>query len=169
MITKLLPSVKLPYEISRGSMAQRSAKAEDFINKLSDETVNIIENKAINKQKLQEVIDNLLPEQIRIQVLKNQDQNVSGTNDIRLNNKWEITDLTMELDFLQNELPQEQIVDIVHEGRHIADSLFNPKYLARQQTLEQKGLYTKKFLDFYDNQLYIREFSESKRDIKDTI
>jgi len=169
MMIKLLPSVKLPYEMTRGSMAERSAKAATLVEQLKIETEKAIKNKTINIRKLQTIIDGILPKQISIKVLKNRDNSCSALNDTISNDRWQITDLTMELDSKDGELPQELIIAVLHEGRHIADSLFNPKYLARQQTLEQKSLYMGKYNNVYGNQLYISEYAETPKEIKETM
>ena len=169
MMIKLLPSVKLPYAVTHGSIAERSAKAADLVEQLKLKTESSIKNETINLRKLQTIIDGILPEQISIKVLKNKNTTCSALNDTISNEKWQITDLTMELDSKDGVLPQEMIIGVLHEGRHIADALFNPKYLARQQTLEQKGLYSRKYDDVYENQFYISEYAETPKEIRETM
>ena len=55
---------------------------------------------------------------------------------------------------------------IAHEIRHLADSLFHSKFLSREQILAKKGLDTPKFTRLYEEEVYVRELFEGKKDKK---
>lgn len=166
MINRLLPSIKIPYELSKGSASQRAQKAEQFTDKLYHRTLKSVSDGGISLNKIRNIIYKMVPPNIKIFVAENSDNFSNAANDFLFNGNNDIYAMTLELRTKNGIFPQEHLVDIFHEGRHIADGLFNPKYYSRFQKMEKNGLLNSKYFKLYDDELYIRECMEYKSDKK---
>ena len=166
MINRLLPSIKIPYELSKGSASQRAQKAEQFTDKLYHRTLKSVSDGGISLNKIRNIIYKMVPPNIKIFVAENSDNFSNAANDFLFNGNNDIYAMTLELRTKNGIFPQEHLVDIFHEGRHIADGLFNPKYYSRFQKMEKNGLLNSKYFKLYDDELYIRECMEYKTNKK---
>lgn len=166
MINKLLPTVTIPYSIARGSMQERVQKAERLTDNLYRKTVHATYGGNISLKVVRHILSKVMPPNVKIFVAENSDNFSNAANDFLFNGNNDIYAMTLELRTKNGIFPQEHLVDIFHEGRHIADGLFNPKYYSRFQKMEKNGLLNSKYFKLYDDELYIRECMEYKSDKK---
>lgn len=166
MINKLLPTVTIPYSIARGSMQERAQKAERLTDNLYRKTVHATYDGNISLKVVRHILSKVMPPNVKILVMENENTFSEGANDFLFNRNNDIYATTLELRTQNGIFPKEHLVDIFHEGRHIADGLFNPKYYGRFQKLEKRGLLDTKYYKLYDEDLYTRECMEFKSDKK---
>ncbi len=170
MINKILPNVKLAYKYSKGSIPVRQQKADKLVKNLINNIGGSLKKGKLTIPQLQEQITHILPQKIQIQVLEAQDKSYVAYSDILYSAKSKkIKGLTIELPTKNNIVDEKQLTNIAHEFQHIADQLYHPKILARNQYMETNGLYTKQYNELYDKYLYNQEFTDGKRDRKDVI
>lgn len=168
MITgKLLNTVSLPYSFVKGSFQYRQYKAAQFTHSIINEISGQLNTKGISLSRLSKIIKRKLPKNFGLFVRKNKDSGSGGElNRIYSKNNF-IVKQSLELNLGENKsIKQLQIPTIAHEIRHLADSIFHPKFLIREQLIAQKNLDTAKFLDFYDEQIYVKEIFYGKKDKK---
>lgn len=166
MLNKLSPHVKLPYSQIRGTFAQRQNKAIKLTDKLYQELLPKFKNGSSTIGEVQESINKVLGKDINISVRKNTVLDFDGGSDILYSEfTGAISKTTLDINTNRNnKVMAEDLVTIMHEFLHLTDQLFHPKYLSRNQTMANLGLYTDKYNQFYDKMLYAREFPTGKRD-----
>lgn len=171
MITnKLLPAVKLPYRLTKGSIQTRQRKANQLVRSLTGNIQGSLKRGTLTTKQLQEQIEHILPQKMNIIVLEGKDADFIAYSDILHSNKnGKITAVTLELPTKNNIVEEEQLVNIAHEFQHIADQIYNPKYLARNQLMANRGMFTQKYNDLYDKHIYNQEFTNGKRDRRQVI
>ncbi len=171
MINNYIPSkLRLPYSMVAGSVAQRKEKVCYYTERMSQEILKIIEDDSINIDKIQEIISKIMPQGLSIRVLEtkgNDDAYAYCSTFFNQNNQ--ISGMAMEFLSEDKKLPIEGITDIIHEWTHVLDSLFHPKYLIREQKMEQRGLNTKKYAEVFNEQLDIYESASSKKEIREIL
>lgn len=159
-----LPRLTLPYKLCRGSLADRQRLASRLVNKLFNNMQGGFKNGEMHVQKVQEYVDEVLPGAFNIKVRGGfEDSEFAASNDIYYSTFSQKAKLmTIELGTKKNKIKHTNLVDIMHEFRHVADVLFNPKYLVRNEYMVQEGLYTKKFDKLFDEIIYNVENIDSK-------
>ena len=163
-INSLSKTVKLPYKVTCGSFDLRQMKSEQFTRKIMSEVSSQLNSEGISMSKLGRSLSKFMPENLKVFVKKNKDSEsyaqlnrvfskdntiVSQSIEIKPDKGKKITNL--------------QIPTITHEVRHLADSLFHPKMLSREQMIEKKGLGVNKIYNLYDNEIYVSEYSGGKK------
>lgn len=165
MLNKLSPHVKLPYTKVQGTFAQRQNNAIKLTEKLYEDLLPKFKKGSATIQDVQESVDKVLGKKVKILVRKNDDRDFTGGCDITYSKfTGAISKTTLDIDSIKNKIRVEELTTIMHEFLHVADQLFHPKYLARNQKMANYGLYTNKYNRFYDNFLYNIEMPEGKKD-----
>lgn len=162
---KILPSARLPYNLTRGSVEQRTRKAEEFVENFHNRIERYCINDEIRLSSIQEIFNNVAKD-IKIVVGRNDDKAVHAKCDILLDSRDKVYGMTVDLSTHNDIIPRKDILYLLHECRHIADNLFHPKYIKRFQKLAERGLLNDKYYNIYENEVYIREILESKQDKK---
>lgn len=160
-----LPKLTLPLKLCRGSAADRQRQASRLVNKLFNNMQGGFNKYGeMHVSKVQEYVDEVLPGAFNIQVRGGfEDKDFTASNDIFYSSFSDKAKLmTIELGSKKNKIKRTNLIDIMHEFRHVADVLFNPKYLARNEYMVKSGLYTDRFDRLYDNVLYNIEDIETK-------
>lgn len=164
----LLNSVKLPYKVVKGSFQYRQTKSARLTNSVMNELYpQLIKPEGITLSKLGRSLKKCFPDNIKLFVCKNRDSDsiaqlnrVFTAQNLIVKQSLELkTNENNRIDFLN-------IPTLAHEIRHFTDSLFHPKMLAREQILAQKGLDTHKYVNFYENDVYVKETFDGKKDCK---
>lgn len=167
MTNRLLDSVKLPYKITRGSYFERQQKADATINKLYQELQGRFKKQELTIDKMQECINETLPNHVRIIIKDCQDKDFDGFSDILYSPKsGKINATTIEIPTKNNKVNIKELPTIMHELQHVIDQLYHPKYLARNQHMENNKLFTEQYNLLYDGWLYNFEEPGSKKEIK---
>lgn len=172
-INKLIPSVKVPYEIVKGSFEKRQHKSEILTEKLfKNINESIKDNYSIfSYEELQKHIDNILPDKNFKVIIQNMPKSINcdGICEVLYNINGDIKTISISLDGIGNTIRSSDIPVFIHEFQHVTDDLFHPKYLSRLQSLNKKGLSNNKYENFYEKYYYCPELIESKRDKKDVL
>lgn len=175
IINKLSESVKIPYNMVKGSFAQRQAKAnaltERLYKNLSEE---LKDNYSIfNFEQLQKKLHEVLPDKNLKIIVQNlpdgHGENCEGICEVLYNKNKDIRALSVGIDGISSTLRSIHIPAFMHEVQHAADDIFHPKYLSRLQHLNKGGLNNKKYELFYDTYYYCPEVIESRQDKKDAL
>ena len=175
IINKLSESVKIPYQMVKGSFAQRQAKADALSEKLyKNLSEELKDNYTIfDFEQLQTKLHEVLPDKnlkVIVQNLSSEHgENCEGICEVLYNKNKEIRALSVGMNGISSTLRSIHIPAFIHEIQHVADDIFHPKYLSRLQCLNKKGLANKKYDNFYDAYYYSPELIESKQDKKDAL
>lgn len=113
-------------------------------------------------------LKNVLKGQIDIPIRKNGYSDIfDGGSDILYSEfTGQISKTTIDIGTIKNKIKRVELTTLLHEFQHVADQIFHPKYLTRNQKMANIGLYTKKYDRLYDDLIYNREFPEGKKDKK---
>jgi len=166
----LLKCVTLPYKTVKGSEMLRHQKACQFTDKIINNLSGQLDNKGVSLSKFARKLGKLLPKELSFFVKKNEFTDSYASLCRVYDNKNYITSLYLGITpNTDKKITQLEIPTIAHEIQHLADSLFNPKILSREQIVTKKGLDTKKMFNFYDKEIYSLEEFTGKKDKKDII
>ena len=175
IINKLSESIRIPYQMAKGSFAQRQAKADALSEKLyKNLSEELKDNYTIfDFEQLQTKLHEVLPDKnlkVIVQNLSSEHgENCEGICEVLYNKNKEIRALSVGMNGISSTLRSIHIPAFIHEIQHVADDFFHPKYLSRLQSLNKKGLANKKYDNFYDAYYYSPELIESKQDKKDVL
>ena len=166
MITKLAPSVKLPYKQVNGSLQQRQQAAIKLVDKLYRELYpKFNKNNELPLTEIQKSIDGIFEKKVKILVKESSTPEFDGSSDVicsPINGSFTATTLELNPNKKGN-VHISDLVTIIHEFQHIVDQLFIPKYLVRGQKMTLNSMMTSKYQKLYD-QLYCYEYPETKAD-----
>lgn len=168
-INKLSPTVKLPFKEVKGSVNYRQSKACNMVDKLYRENLPQFNKKEeISCAQAKKALKNVLKGQIDIPIRKNGYSDIfDGGSDILYSEfTGQISKTTIDIRTIKNKIKRVELTTLLHEFQHVADQIFHPKYLTRNQKMANIGLYTKKYDRLYDDLIYNREFPEGKKDKK---
>lgn len=168
-INKLSPTVKLPFKEVKGSVNYRQSKACNMVGKLYREILPQFNKKEeISFAQAKKALKNVLKGQIDIPIRKNGYSDIfDGGSDILYSEfTGQISKTTIDIGTIKNKIKRVELTTLLHEFQHVADQIFHPKYLTRNQKMANIGLYTKKYDRLYDDLIYNREFPEGKKDKK---
>lgn len=160
----LLKTVSMPYQTVRGSFEVRQQRAEQFTRKAMKEISGVISKEDISLSKFGRIVKKIFPKNLKIFVKKDK-----GTDSYARVNRIFTKDnyiVNQSLDMTPNEngkITSLEIPFICHEIRHMSDYMYHPKILSREQLIAKKGLDTKKFLNFYDTDVYVEEMEGGKK------
>lgn len=168
-INKLSPTVKLPFKEVKGSVNYRQSKACNMVDKLYRGILPQFNKKEeISFAQAKKALKNVLKGQIDIPIRKNGYSDIfDGGSDILYSEfTGQISKTTIDIGTIKNKIKRVELTTLLHEFQHVADQIFHPKYLTRNQKMANIGLYTKKYDRLYDDLIYNREFPEGKKDKK---
>lgn len=168
-INKLSPTVKLPFKEVKGSVNYRQSKACNMVDKLYRGILPQFNKKEeISFAQAKKALKNVLKGQIDIPIRKNEYSDIfDGGSDILYSEfTGQISKTTIDIGTIKNKIKRVELTTLLHEFQHVADQIFHPKYLTRNQKMANIGLYTKKYDRLYDDLIYNREFPEGKKDKK---
>lgn len=163
-----MPKVRFPHSIIQGSLSSRQDKSSQLVNKFYREIKGRFRNGEISLNEIQKCINQVLPKKVNVQV-KNlisdieDTENLGGSN-LKYNFIDKINAITIELPTVENKISIRQLPTLMHEFTHVSDQLYNPKILARCQTMTEKDLYIKEFEDLYDSFIYNYEEPTSNKE-----
>ncbi len=160
---RLLPQVKIPLEIARGTVLTRQQKAEACSDIFYKELLKLKNNdeNSVSCDQIISIIKKIKPfESLAIDIEKNNDEIYEGSMNLVINNEKNCSTYKIIVEKLTD------IPTLVHEFHHISDHVFHPKFLSRMQILIKKGLETDKYINFYNNFYYSGLIAENKQEIK---
>ncbi len=177
IINKLAQCVKIPLDISRGSAIERQKKAQDFSLKIYENLMeDFKDNYSIMKySELENRINKTIPDKNFKVIVKELSEEKAAESEcnalcqILYNNNHQAQAHSIDIPGINHTIRAIHLPEVLHEIVHIADNMFNPKLIARDQKINIKNMNTKKYEDFYDNHYYCGEFIETKRDKKDVL
>ena len=175
IVNKLSESLKIPYLLTRGTVAQRQAKADILTEKLyKNLSEELKDNYTIfNFEQLQKKLNEVLPDKNLKVIVQNLPaehvEDCEGICEVLYNKNKEVRALSIGMDGISSTVRSIHIPAFIHEVQHVADDIYHPKYLSRIQHLNKSGLNTKKYDDFYDTFYYCSEVIEGKRDKRDVL
>ncbi len=170
MINGLRKSTHLPYQVVKGSFETRQSRAAQFTNQIVDTLSEQIDDKGISLSKLGKTLKKVLPENLAIFVRKNKDKTFNAQISTMYSEDYQ--PVMYALEFLPNKnnrIDTLSVPAICHEVRHLADSLYHPKFLSREQAIVRKKLDTTKIDQFYKNQIYNKEEINGKKSKKNVL
>ena len=170
MITKLAPSVRLPYKQIRGSLEQRQQTAIGLVDKLyRDLYPKFNKNNELSLTEIQKSIDDIFEKKVKIIVKENPTPEFDGGSDVicsPINGCYTATTLELNTNKKGN-VHISDLITIVHEFQHIVDQLYSYEYPETNadkreilKILEHKikkflrGINTSKKLDYIQDARY---------------
>jgi len=165
----LLSQVKLPYKYVRGSVQYRQGKAAQLTDYFYRNLRGQFKDGKISLGKIQDCVDNVMPSRIKVSVRnllsELDDTDVEAYSDtLYSSSSGKINVLTIELPTIDNKISIQDLPALMHEFQHVADQIFHPKILSRNQELARKELCTDEYRDLYENYIYNYEAPESKKE-----
>lgn len=165
----LLPQVKLPYKYVRGTIQYRQGKAAQLTDYFYRNLRGQFKDGKISLAKIQDCVDSVMPSRIKVSVRnllsELDDTDVEAYSDtLYSSSSGKINVLTIELPTVDNKISIQDLPALMHEFQHVADQIFHPKILSRNQDLARKGLCTDEYRDLYETYIYNYEAPESKRE-----
>lgn len=166
----LIPQVTFPYKMIQGSFGQRQNGSIRLVDKLYKTLLPQFKYNKLPAETLQKTIDEITQKRVKIIVKNNEDMSFDGGSDILYSPISDsITATTLEIPITNKKIHIKDFITIMHEFQHIADQLFHPKYLLRNQYMYRNGLYSDKYNRLYDDFIYCREDISSNKKRKYTI
>lgn len=167
-INKLSPTIRLPFKDVRGNVQHRQEMACDIVGKFYRDIIPKFKNERLTFFQVEQSIKNILGNKVKLSVRQNPNSSIfDGGSDILYSDfTGQISKTTIDIDTVKNKINRERLGTLLHEFQHVADQLFHPKYLTRNQKMANIGLYTKKYDRLYDEVIYNREFPEGRKDKK---
>lgn len=166
-LNKLSPTVKLPYQVVRGTVAQRQNMSIQYVEKLYQDLLPKFNNGTITIEDLQKSVKSVLDNRGGVKVKKVFNPEYDGVSDVIFSPySGRIVKTTMEISTKNSNLDFPSLVTILHEFQHITDQLFHPKYLALNQLMANRKMYNSKYNNLYDNYLCCREDLPLNKDEK---
>ncbi len=164
MITNnLLKTVTLPYKTVQGSFELRQQKAEQFTHKFVNNISGKIFDNGMSLSQLGRAVKAFVPKNIKVFIKKNNDvDSIAQLNRTFTKNNWIVNQSLEMVPNKNKKIDVSHLPTIAHEIRHLADSLYHPKILSREQKLAKANLDTDKFYNFYDNEIYVTEIEGGK-------
>lgn len=158
---RLSPCVKLPLKYIKGTESQRFAMAEkltdEFFAAAKNEFAQNAGNCAVPK-KLEKLFLKLLPEKIKMKLVPLEEGCLFAHTSFKLKpGMVKRHNINMKFTRDGKKIPLNEVYNLMHELRHTADYITNPKILARSIAAFEKGYQNglNKFL--MDNILYTQK------------
>lgn len=167
-VNKLVQNIKVPYEFSRGSLKQRQAKADILVDTLYHNMLGQVKDdySMFTYKSLQKLMSDVLPDHIcKISVKGLSSKFFEGLLRVQYDNDKSIRGYLMQLCGISSTIRSCNIPIFIHEFQHLSDYIYNPKYLSRLQSLNIKGLETKRYDKFYDSVYYTNESAKTEQEI----
>lgn len=169
---KLFPlteSARLPYEKIKGSIVKRDNFAKNMTFSIVENVQQEMAHGDISMCQLRRVLKKTVPKNIDLVVEKNVDDNIYASLNTLAEENFTISGYSLEVGLnKKGKVSRADLPTIGHEMRHLSDYLAFPKVPARECKLDRTGLYTKKYFDFYESEVYIDEVFSSQKE-KDAI
>ena len=177
IINKLAPSVRLPLKFSKGSAAQRQEKAQNFASELYKNLMTEFRDNysIMSYSDLEKQISKIIPDKNYKVIVKELTEEKAAESEcnalcqILFNNNHQAQAHSIDIPGINHTIRSVHLPEVLHEIVHIADNMFNPKLVAREQKINLKNMNTKKYEKFYDDNYYCGEIIESKQDKKDAL
>jgi len=149
------PAVKFSYSIIKGSPQSRREMVSKFNEQIFEGVYSRLENDSVHISDIKRVINEVIPEKKKIEIkpFKAKGQ-YEGGSDYTYDSKGHITGQTIEMPMKKCRMKQNAMVTFMHELTHVLDTLVNPKFTARTNTMYKKELYTKSFDKVMNKRLY---------------
>lgn len=162
---KLLRTVTLPYKQIKGSEIQRHQNSCAMANRIVRNLSGQLQGEGISLSKFSREFRKLIPQNLSLSIQKHKSSDSNAAlnrafagNNYIVRHIFELsTNKSGKVDILQ--LPT-----IAHEVQHLTDSLYNPKIVAREQILAKTNMYEDKFMNFYEEEVYVPEGFRGKKD-----
>ena len=169
---KLFPlakSARLPYEKIKGSVAKRDNFARNMTFDIVDNLKQEFSQGDITLSQLRRALKKTVPKNIDLVVQKNTNNSVYGSLNTLVEENSVLSAYSLDVNLNKRGMVTKSYLPTIgHEMRHLSDYLAFPKVPARECKLERTGLYTQKYFDFYENEVYVDEVFSSQKD-KDAI
>ncbi|MBE7713089.1 MAG: hypothetical protein E7Z87_05035 [Cyanobacteria bacterium SIG26] len=170
MKNNLLPIIKLPYNVVKGSIERRQQKADKLVERFYQDLYPKFQKCGyIRPKQLEESMTKVLPPKLKITLEEGEAGFFDAWSDvIPSNGKYHAAKINKMTIGISNEhhkkIPAKYLPTIIHEMQHIADSLYHPKHLARNQYIQSHNLDNYRFDQLYENFLYNLEDFNTAQD-----
>lgn len=151
----LLPSIRIPYNLTKGSLAERNINSGKFTDKIYESiSSGINSNRAILKfETIQSKLSELIPG-VKIKVKQDENANCEAIVDLIGDKKGKACGFLLAIKSPKSQVKVDFLPKLIHEIQHISDYLYNPKLLARDQKLFNTLGRSNKYSNFYDKYMY---------------
>ena len=155
----LAPNVRLPYNIVKGTVAQRREKVINCVDKLYKDLYPKFVHGKVSVADIQKSVDKVIGAKGKVHVIKNPPNMFDeGGQDVLFSDfNGKLSAITLEMDTKEKFFKFPDLITILHEFSHVADMFFHPKYTARYQYMASEGLYFKKYDKLYEDIFYHEE------------
>jgi len=157
---------QLPFDMVKGTTVERNNRSRNLVTHMASEIECHLIHNDITVANFKRILRELIPKPILLLVERNEDKTAIASMNIlsEADNRILGYELAFNPSCVNKKVSILDLPTLVHEIQHFADFLFHPKYISREQKLSMKNLYTDKYEQFFDNQLYIKEEFFNKKD-----
>jgi len=171
---KVLKSAKFPLDLCKGSVQIREQKANKLTDKFFNEIKDEFVNGEISLKKIQKKISKSLPKKKSIIVESSKEFPFYGQVSLIPDSNFNLSKFIIRLPVnkFSKKVDAQSTHTMMHEFRHIANYLLNPKYTQRKANLfdDNKNFLLTKSYEFYKKEMYIRNKTlEELKNFKDNI
>lgn len=161
----LVKSVILPYKQIKGTEFQRNQLACQFTKKIVKNLSGQLQGDGVSLSKFSREFIKLLPKNLKMSIRKHKSSDsIAALNRVFTNNDYIVSHIFELMPNKSGKIDVLHLPTIAHEVQHLADSLYNPKITAREQILAKRNMYKDKFLNFYEEEVYVPEGYRGKKD-----
>lgn len=154
-LNSLQPLVKYPLSVVRGCTARRQQKAIELTDKLFQDLYSKYKNNRLPFEEIARSIKKVTQNKLRIKVINEKYMDYMGSSAYSIGYNPVINGHILAIDSNKKFLNFSDLITVLHEFQHIADSVFNPKYMARFQYIYGTDMVPEKLYDeFTQNVLY---------------
>ena len=155
---KILPNTKFSYNFSRGTIAERLKKGDDFNQNIFNRILQLYDNKtSCSIGVIKNSYNKILPEMKNIQISPMQARDYdeySGSTRVEEIQGY-LTGYSIEIPVnVKKKLNILELPAFMHESTHVLDYLFNSKYIANYRKMCEKNIYDKDYYEIYDKWYY---------------
>ena len=171
MRNRLSPMVTFPYQKIKGSVQQREQAAIHLVDKFYRNFSQKFDSKGkVPFEEVQKSVDEVFEKKLHVKSKPLIASDFEGLSDILYSPySGNIIATTIEVSPKKGKLDLSDIPTVLHEFQHLADQIYNPKILSRDQHMTNKGLYINKYSDLYENYMYVREEFTNEKDKRNII
>lgn len=158
---KILPNTKFSYSYSRGAIADRVKRSDEFNKQIFDRILQLYDKKTLcGIGVIKNSYNKFLPDNKNIQIsplqARDYDEYGGGTRVEDINGH--LIGYSIEIPVnVKKKLNILELPEFMHESTHVLDYLFNPKYISNYKKMCEKRIFDKDYFKIYDKWFYNTE------------
>jgi len=170
-VNKLSNTIKVPYNMVKGSVIQRQAQA----NQMTDNLYKLFEKDIKDNYALFQFSDiikkifEIIPKNLSVFIKPNRNAKYGAYTENLYNHGRKAVGVAIYLPEISKSVRTAHLPLLMHEFQHVTDQICHPKYASRAQSLNRKKLLNKKYERLYDKYFYCIEDCRTEKAKNETL